>query len=161
MIIDFVLNGTRVRIEANPLKRLSDTLQEVDGIERTRQGCNTGECGNCTVLIDGELVPSCLVPTFAVRSRKVTTVEGIAATITYRRLIRGFEQAGIMPCRSCFQGTLLSMYYLVETVETPTKAEIDEVLLAQRCRCIDYGERVDVLDRVISERRTQQRAALI
>ena len=161
MVIDFFVNGRPVSLETDPARRLVDALSESLGLTQTTAGCYSGECGTCTVLLDGKLVHSCLTPMFAVRKATVTTIEGIDATRTYRELVRGFREANCTPCRFCYQGKLLSLYHILETIDAPTKSEIDEVMMAHRCRCTDYTEIAEMLGGIIVQRRKRQRAALI
>ncbi len=161
MLIRFSLNGTPVTMNADPARRAVDILSVNFGLKRTTAGCYGGTCGTCAVLIDGNLIHSCLIPAFAVRNTSITTIEGIEATRTLRELVRGFTEANCLPCRFCYQGKLLTLYHLLETVDAPTKQEIDEILMAQRCRCTDYTEISEVLDEIILQRRRRQRATLI
>lgn len=161
MIIDFTLNGKKTKIDIDPAHRLVDVLHNSCVDTGATAGCYAGECGTCVVLLDDELVYSCLTPMFAVRSRTVTTLEGIVPTRIYRDLLQGFDNAGFRPCDTCFQGKMLSLYSLLEQSDAPTKAQIDEVLLAQRCRCTDYSELLNVVNEVIGERRSRRRATRI
>lgn len=161
MRIEFTLNGKIVQIDIDPARRLVDVLRDKFNLRRTRAGCYAGECGACTVLLDGELVFACLTPVFVVRASHVVTIEGIESTRTYREITRGFEEAKIRPCHYCFQGRILSLYHLFESINAPTQGEIDELMRAQKCRCIDYREMTHALRGVIIARRKRQRAALI
>ena len=156
MIVEFVLNGKKERADSDPACRLVDVLHNSFAMRGTRAGCYAGECGSCVVLVDGELIHSCLTPMFAVRGRTVTTLEGISQTRIYRDLIRSFDDAGIRPCNTCFQGKVLSLYSLLEQFDSPTREQIDEVLLAQRCRCTDHEELVGVVHAVVGERRSRR-----
>lgn len=160
MNVDFVLNGDSVRVDTDPETRLVNTLREELGLVQTRAGCYEGSCGTCAVLIDGELVHSCLVPVFSVRTREVTTIEGITGTITYRDIIRGFDAVGYRPCRVCRQAKVLALYRLFESRESPTKAEIDEIALAQRCRCTTYEELTALVSDVTERRRSRRSAGV-
>jgi aerobic carbon-monoxide dehydrogenase small subunit len=161
MIFEFTLNGSRVKIDVEPTSRLVDVLHDTLHLEHTKAGCYAGECGTCAILLDGELVLSCLVPMFVLRNRSVITIEGIESTRTYRELNRAFDEAGYYPCHSCFQAKLLSLYHLLETIDAPVQSEIDEIMLAQRCRCTDYTDLSEILSRLIVRRRKRRRATRI
>ena len=161
MLIDFALNGAPVRLDVDPATRLVDVLTKHTGVRYTRAGCYAGECGACIILLDDSLVHGCLIPMFLIRNRNVTTIEGISSTRTYRELKRAFDEADYYPCQICNQSKYLSLYRLLETTDAPVQAEIDEVMLAQRCRCTDHGDLQAILNRLIVRRRKRQRAALI
>ena len=161
MNLEFTLNGERVQTESAPHTRLVDLLRESFGMLETRVGCYAGACGTCIVLLNEELVHSCLIPTFSVRGQRITTIEGISRTLTYREITAAFDETGSTPCRTCFQGKALSLYQLFESIAAPTKSEIDAVILAHRCRCTDYPELVEVVRNVVVRRRKRQRAELI
>ncbi len=161
MKVDFTLNGEGVSAEAAPGTRLVDLLRESFGMLRTKVGCYAGACGTCIVILNDLLVHSCLLPAFAVKGNRVTTFEGVSSTLTYREIAAAFDETGSTPCSTCFQGKTLSLYQLFETVTAPTKAEIDSVILAHRCRCTDYPELAEVVRNVVVRRRKRQRAELI
>ena len=161
MNVSFILNGERVRTETMPHTRLVDLLRESFDLLQTKVGCYAGACGTCIVILDDNLVHSCLIPAFAARSRRIVTIEGVSSTLTFREISAAFDETGSTPCRTCYQGKTLSLYMLFESIVAPTKTEIDEVVLAHRCRCTDYPELVEVVRNVVARRRKRQRAGLI
>jgi aerobic-type carbon monoxide dehydrogenase small subunit (CoxS/CutS family) len=127
----FVLNGKRADVEAPPLKRLLDVLREDCGLAGTKEGCGEGECGACTVLVDGEPVNACLVPFAHVRGRKVTTIEGVRSRLPEALVREGGSQCGI-----CTPGIVMA----AATLGTkPTVARVREALAGNLCRCTGYA----------------------
>ena len=127
----FVLNGKRADVDAPPLKRLLDVLREDCGLAGTKEGCGEGECGACTVLVDGAPVNSCLVPFVHVRGRKVTTIEGLR-----RRLPKAFVRGGGTQCGTCTPGVLMAAATLGPR---PRAARVREALAGNLCRCTGYA----------------------
>lgn len=160
MIVHFSLNGNTARTDVEATARLIDVLRDEFGLSHAKSGCYSGSCGSCLVLVDGQLVHGCLVPMFNLRGRSVMTVEGITSTLAYRQIMRGFDEREYRPCRNCYQAKVLSIYYLIEHFESPTREEIDGIMLSQRCRCTDYGAFLDMLDRIILDRRRRKHAGL-
>jgi aerobic-type carbon monoxide dehydrogenase small subunit (CoxS/CutS family) len=127
----FVLNGKRADVEAPPLKRLLDVLREDCSLTGTKEGCGEGECGACTVLVDGEPVNACLVPFAHVRGRKVTTIEGVRSRLPEALVREGGSQCGI-----CTPGIVMA----AATLGTkPTAARVREALAGNLCRCTGYA----------------------
>jgi aerobic-type carbon monoxide dehydrogenase small subunit (CoxS/CutS family) len=127
----FVLNGKRADVEAPPLKRLLDVLREDCSLTGTKEGCGEGECGACTVLVDGEPVNACLVPFAHVRGRKVTTIEGVRSRLPEAHVREGGSQCGI-----CTPGIVMA----AATLGTkPTAARVREALAGNLCRCTGYA----------------------
>jgi aerobic carbon-monoxide dehydrogenase small subunit len=129
------INGKSRAIEAHPMKRLLDVLREDCGLTGTKEGCGEGECGACTVLIDGVPVDSCIVPVAHAAGRRVTTIEGAAASPTGRALQEAFVVHGGAQCGICTPGMILAA--------APLKpgASLDEIktaLAGNLCRCTGY-----------------------
>ena len=128
----FSLNGKRVDVAAAPMKRLLDVLREECGLTGTKEGCGEGECGACTVLIDGEPVNSCLIPFAQARGAKVTTIEGLKGT---HPLQDAFVTEGGAQCGICTPGMILA------AVALPKKALLQHIrigLAGNLCRCTGY-----------------------
>jgi carbon-monoxide dehydrogenase small subunit/xanthine dehydrogenase small subunit len=128
----FHLNGRAVDVSAHPMKRLLDVLREDCGLTGTKEGCGEGECGACTVLLDGEPVNSCLVPFAQVQRGRVVTIEGLSRA---RRLQEAFVTEGGAQCGICTPGMILAAAAL------PRKASLDEIrvgLAGNLCRCTGY-----------------------
>jgi aerobic-type carbon monoxide dehydrogenase small subunit (CoxS/CutS family) len=127
----FWLNGRRRDVDAPPLKRLLDVLREDCGLTGTKEGCGEGECGACTVLVDGLAVNSCLVPIAHVRGRRVTTIEGLRSRIPERLVAGGGTQCGI-----CTPGIVMAAATLGPR---PTAARVRQALAGNLCRCTGYA----------------------
>jgi len=127
----FVLNGKRADVAAPPLKRLLDVLREDCGLAGTKEGCGEGECGACTVLLDGAPVNACLVPFAHVRGRKVTTIEGLRG-----RRPEAFVREGGTQCGICTPGVRMAAAALGPR---PTAARVREALAGNLCRCTGYA----------------------
>jgi aerobic-type carbon monoxide dehydrogenase small subunit (CoxS/CutS family) len=126
------VNGRTLEVEAHPMKRLLDVLREECGLTGTKEGCGEGECGACTVLLDGEPVNSCLVPFAQARGARVTTIEGLKGKAA---LQQAFVTEGGAQCGICTPGMLLAAAVL------PPKASMEEVrfgLAGNLCRCTGY-----------------------
>ncbi len=127
----FVLNGKRADVDAAPLKRLLDVLREDCSLAGTKEGCGEGECGACTVLVDGLPVNSCLVPFAHVRGREVTTIEGLR-----RRLPEALVREGGTQCGICTPGVAMAAAALGPR---PSPARVREALAGNLCRCTGYA----------------------
>jgi aerobic-type carbon monoxide dehydrogenase small subunit (CoxS/CutS family) len=126
------VNGRALEVEAHPMKRLLDVLREECGLTGTKEGCGEGECGACTVLLDGEPVNACLVPFAQARGARVTTIEGLRGKAA---LQQAFVTEGGAQCGICTPGMLLAAAVL------PPKASMDEIrfgLAGNLCRCTGY-----------------------
>ena len=126
------VNGTPVEIDAHPMKRLLDVLREDLSLTGTKEGCGEGECGACTVLVDGEPVCACLVPVAQVEGAEVTTIEGLGGE---HPLQRAFTEYGAAQCGICTPGMILAAL----AIEEPGDVErIREALAGNLCRCTGY-----------------------
>jgi carbon-monoxide dehydrogenase small subunit len=127
------LNGRSRRLHAHPLKRLLDVLREDCGLTGTKEGCGEGECGACTVLVDGAPVNSCLVPFAQVKGARVTTIEALG---TRHRLLRAFVEHGGAQCGICTPGMIMAA---VALGPRPGTEEIRVGLAGNLCRCTGYS----------------------
>ena len=129
----FLLNGKRIRIDAHPMKRLLDVLREDCGLTGTKEGCGEGECGACTVLIDGLAVNSCLVPLAQTAGTRITTIEGLGAR---HPLQRAFVEHGGAQCGICTPGMIMAA---VALGPNPSMAKMRAGLAGNLCRCTGYS----------------------
>jgi aerobic carbon-monoxide dehydrogenase small subunit len=136
--VSFVLNGRSVQANVEPERRLVDVLRENFNLTRTKAGCYAGECGACSVLLDGELTLSCMVPAFAVRGSEVTTIEGFAQTRECEEIVRAFEEASYHPCGYCSGSRILATEALLQHNLDPSRREILLALSGISCQCSDY-----------------------
>jgi len=136
--IRFTVNGDSREVHVPPMKRLLDVLREDLGLTGTKEGCGEGECGSCSVRMNGELVNSCLVPVLQAGGANVQTVEGLACDGEMHPLQRAFLECGGAQCGICTPGMLIAATHLLERNPRPTMAEIREGLSGNLCRCTGF-----------------------
>jgi len=140
MKIQFRLNGRQVSLEAEPDRRLLDVLREDLHLSGTKEGCGEGECGACTVLLDGRPVNSCLVLAPQADGCDVLTVEGLASGSHLHPVQQAFVDAGAVQCGFCTPGFLLATVALLRENPTPSDEEILTALEGNLCRCTGYAK---------------------
>ena len=146
MPICFSANGAPVESSAPPMSRLLDVLREELRLTGTKEGCGEGECGACTVLIDGEVANACLVPLAQCHKAAVTTVEGLADPDGRLAPVqRAFIDLGATQCGICTPGFLMSASALLARDPHPTRAAVREALSGNLCRCTGYQKIVDAV----------------
>jgi carbon-monoxide dehydrogenase small subunit len=144
--ISFVLNGTAVEALCAPHERLLDLLRGPLGHTGTKEGCGAGECGACTVLVDGRPVNSCLFPALEADGRAVTTVEGLLAPGgVLSTLQQAFVERGAIQCGFCSPGMLMAATALLAADPDPSERAIREALAGNLCRCTGYVQIVDAV----------------
>ncbi len=136
--IRVTVNGVAREVRVPPMKRLLDVLREDLRLTGTKEGCGEGECGSCTVRMDGELVNSCLVPVLQADGASIQTVEGLACHGEMHPLQRAFLACGVAQCGICTPGMLMAATHLLENNPHPTMAEIREGLAGNLCRCTGF-----------------------
>lgn len=136
--ISFMLNGESAEVAFAPHKTLLEVLREDLGLTGTKHGCELGECGTCTVLVDGRSILSCLRLGLDAEGREVTTIEGMADGATLHPLQETFADLGAAQCGYCSPGFLLAAKELLEKNPKPTREEIRESLSGNLCRCTGY-----------------------
>src|SRR3954453_10086333 len=142
-LLSFSVNGKQVRIASAPTKRLSQVLRDDLGLTGTKVGCDAGDCGACTVLVDGAPVCSCLTAAGQVGGSEITTIEGLPSqTQRGGALRRGFHGHCGGACGICTPGMLVSAAALLDHVEEPSEAEICDALGGVLCRCTGYRKRI-------------------
>ena len=147
----FVLNGNRVSLDVSGSRRLLDVLREELRLTGTKEGCGEGECGACSVLIDGEVVNSCLVAVGQVDGCRVVTVEGLALPDgKLSALQQAFIERGAAQCGICTPGMLLAAHALLEENPRPSEDEVRTGLAGNLCRCTGYTK---IFDAVLACRR--------
>lgn len=137
-VVEMCVNGAVRRIQAPPMKRLLDVLREDLHLTGTKEGCGEGECGSCSVCMNGELVNSCLVPVLQAQGAQVQTVEGLASNRELHPLQAAFLECGGAQCGICTPGMLMAAAHLLEKNPKPTLAEIREGLAGNLCRCTGF-----------------------
>ena len=136
--IHFEVNGEPRTVESYPMARLLDVLREDLRLTGVKEGCGEGECGACSVLMNGELVNSCLVPMLQAGETQITTIEGLATSDALHPVQAAFLQHGGAQCGICTPGMVLAAAYLLKTNPQPTLAEIRTGLAGNLCRCTGY-----------------------
>jgi len=137
--IEVVVNGESRRVAVYPMERLLDVLREDIGLTGTKEGCGEGECGACSVFMDGRLVNSCLVPALQAAGAEVTTIEGMVAEgAELDGVQRAFLEYGGAQCGICTPGMVLAAHNLLRTNLEPTREDIKEALAGNLCRCTGY-----------------------
>ena len=146
MTIRFTLNGAAVNIETSGSRRLLDVIREDLGKTGTKEGCGEGECGACSVLIDGEVVDSCMVAVGQVEGCNVVTVEGLAsADGQLSRLQQAFIDRGAAQCGICTPGMLLAAHVVLLRRDCPSDEDVREALAGNLCRCTGYTKIIDAV----------------
>ena len=146
MKISFTLNGKEIQIDAPSDRRVVDILREDLGLTGTKEGCGAGECGACTILVDGESQLSCLMLAAQLEGRSVTTIEGIGSEDRLHPVQEAFVEFGAVQCGFCIPGMVLSAIDLLERNPNPTRMEIREGLSGNLCRCTGYQKIVDAVE---------------
>lgn len=137
-VIEFTVNGETQSVHVPPMKRLLDVLREDLHLTGTKEGCGEGECGSCSVRMNGELVNSCLVPVLQAQGASVQTVEGLACKGELHPLQQAFLQCGGAQCGICTPGMLIAAAHLLAKNPHPDMDEIREGLAGNLCRCTGF-----------------------
>ncbi len=141
MKVGFELNGEAVSAEGHPMERLLDVVRRQFDLIGTKEGCGEGECGACTVILDGQPVLSCLVPLMQCEGRTITTVEGVAsgpAAGRARAFLERFVATGGVQCGACTPGIIVTAWAMLEHDARPSREQVQEALAGNLCRCTGY-----------------------
>lgn len=155
MILELTLNGQAMRVETPPDRRVVELLREDLGLTGVKEGCGAGECGACTILVDGESRLSCLMLAAQLQGRHVTTIEGLSADGRLHPVQKAFIEHGAVQCGFCTPGMVLSAVHLLERHPHPSRRDIREGLSGNLCRCTGYVKIVDAVEaatRTMAER---------
>jgi carbon-monoxide dehydrogenase small subunit len=136
--IQLVINGQSETVNVPPMKRLLDVLREDLNLTGTKEGCGEGECGSCSVRMNGELVNSCLVPILQAQGARIETIEGLAIDAELHPLQKAFLECGGAQCGICTPGMLMAATHLLEHNPQPSMEDIREGLAGNLCRCTGF-----------------------
>lgn len=136
--IELKVNGESHKLDVFPMARLLDVLREELRLTGTKEGCGEGECGACTVMLDGQIVNSCLVPIAQVNGASITTIEGVAEGERLHVVQQAFIDHGGAQCGICTPGMILAAVDLLQRNPAPTEADIRTGLAGNLCRCTGY-----------------------
>ena len=151
MRIQFSVNGISREVDAPPVKRVLDVLREDLRLTGTKEGCGEGECGACSIIVDGEVINSCLVPICQVEGAQITTVEGLARDGLLDSLQQAFLEWGGAQCGICTPGMLIAARALLDAKAHPTRDEIKEAIAGNLCRCTGYVKIIDAIEQAASK----------
>ena len=143
--MEFTLNSKTVRYEGNPLTRLVDFLREDMNLTGTKEGCGEGECGACSVLRNGKLVTSCLIPMGALAGDDIVTIEGLKETEQGKCLISAFADAGAVQCGFCIPAMVMAAQALLLADSDPDEEAVRLAISGNICRCTGYDLIVDAI----------------
>ena len=149
-ILAFTLNGSLVEVLVKPSDTLLDVLRENLGVIGPKRGCDSGDCGTCTVLINGESIRSCLAIALTVAGKEVVTIEGVAKNGELDPLQKAFHEHGASQCGFCTSGMIISAKALLEKTPDPSRDEIVEYMSGNLCRCGTYVEVIEAIQSVAS-----------
>ena len=153
MTIDFILNGEDVVIRTDGENRLSDILRGNFRLLRAKAGCYIGTCGSCSVIFNGDVVKSCLIPAFKIRNSEIITIEGFSQTVEYQDIVHGFSEAGVENCGFCNTGKILATEALLGRNPRPSREQILVAFHDIRCRCTEPESLVRGVTAVVEYRR--------
>jgi len=148
----FTVNGEAKKVLAHPMERLLDVLRNDLKLTGAKEGCGEGECGSCSVLLDGMLVNSCLIPVAQASGANIVTIEGISAHALIHPLQEAFLECGGAQCGICTPGMILAAVHLLEKKPEPALADIREGLAGNLCRCTGYMQIFEAVARAARRR---------
>ena len=151
--ITLKVNGESYEVSVEPRETLLEVLRDKLGLTGTKEGCDTGKCGACTVLIEGKAVRSCLTLAIAARDKEITTIEGLASGQELHPIQQAFVEYGALQCGFCTPGMIMISKAFLEENPEPTEQEIREALVGNICRCTGYVKIVEAIQASVKEMR--------
>jgi aerobic carbon-monoxide dehydrogenase small subunit len=152
--LSLTVNGELQTVRVYPMERLLDVLRTDLGLTGAKEGCGEGECGSCSVLLDGALVNSCLVPALQARGANIVTIEGLARGARLHPLQEAFLESGGAQCGICTPGMILAAFHLLNKKPEPTMEDIREGLSGNLCRCTGYVQIFEAVAKAAQRRAT-------
>jgi len=149
--LKFILNGKSVNIKTETHERLLDLLRNRFYLTGTKEGCSIGECGACTVIMNGKAVNSCLVLAGQCEGAEIITIEGIEKDGKLHPLQENFLKSGAIQCGFCTPGMIMSAYALLLENPNPTEEEIKDAIAGNLCRCTGYKQIIDAVEKSAKE----------
>jgi len=151
MTVTFMVNGKELTLKVSPKERLLDTLREQLKLTGTKEGCSVGECGACTVILDGKAVSSCLILTGQIGGSDVLTIEGLETDGNLDALQQAFINYHAIQCGFCTPGMLMSAKALLMHNPHPSREEIKTALEGNLCRCTGYEQIIEAIESVVKD----------
>jgi carbon-monoxide dehydrogenase small subunit len=149
--LTMTVNGRQVTVQVESDELLVDVLRDRLDLIGTKIGCNEGECGACTVIMDGQAVLSCLIPAMRAHGREVTTIEGLSDKDTLHPLQQAFVEHGAVQCGYCIPGFIMSAKALLDENAHPNRDEIKEAIAGNLCRCTGYVKIIEAIESVANQ----------
>ena len=146
ILVQFKINGQQVKLKTRANRRLLDVLREDLGLTGAKEGCSVGECGACTVVLNGQAVNSCLILIGQADGAEITTVEGLAKGQELHPLQKNFLEHGAVQCGFCIPGMLMSSYALLQENPKPDEETIKETIAGNLCRCTGYKQIIEAIE---------------
>lgn len=156
MKIAFELNGVSVTVECHPLKSLLDILRQDFRLKGTKEGCGSGECGNCLVFMDAALVNACLLPAFRLEGKRIMSIEGFVKTREYADIEKAFLAGDILTCGFCTPSLILAVESLLQKRSAPGRKEITAYLAENLCLYAGSGRIVEAVQAAAALRRKRR-----
>lgn len=150
--LTMTVNGHSVTVEIDVDELLVDVLRDRLGLIGTKVGCNEGECGACTVIMDGDPVLSCLIPALRAEGRQIITIEGLSDGDTLHPLQQAFVEHGAVQCGYCIPGFIMSAKALLDVNPHPNREQIKEAIAGNLCRCTGYVKIIEAIEAVAAQK---------
>lgn len=149
-VIELKVNGYLFEVAVKPEERLIDVLRDHLGMTGTKRGCGKGQCGSCTVLIDGEASKSCLIKAEKTQGKDITTIEGLGKEGRLDLVQKAFVEYGAVQCGYCTPGMIMTAKSLLQKNPAPTREEIKKALAGNLCRCTGYVKIIEAVEAAAS-----------